>query len=185
MNLLVRLCKILWLGWWQSRQRVISPLEPGILHFWCWPNDLDFNIHMNNGRYLTIMDLGRIHMMVRAGIVPQMIRQGWQPVIAAATIRFRRALGPFERFTLDTRIVGWDDRWVYMEQRFISREGRAKAIGLVKATFTNADGIIPPEHFLALAADGTLTRPVPPAPPLPAYVLDWDRMLGDWPADLS
>lgn len=183
MNLLVRLLKILMLGWWQSRRTRFSPLDPGGLRFWCWPNDLDFNIHMNNGRYLTIMDLGRIHLMVRAGIVPRMIRLGWKPVISAATVRFRRPLAPFERFTLDTRIVGWDDRWLYIEQRFISTEGRAKAIGLVKAAFTDDNGIIPPQKYFSLAPDGTFSRFVPPSPALPDYVLDWDKMLGDWPAD--
>lgn len=183
MNLIIRLCKILLLGWWQSRHQLFSPLDPDLLRFRCWPNDLDLNIHMNNGRYLTIMDLGRIHMMVRAGIVPQMIQKKWQPVISAATIRFRRPLGPFERFTLDTRVIGWDEKWIYIEQRFISAEGRAKAIGMVKSAFTDADGIIPPEKFFALAPDGTFSRPVPPSPPIPDYALDWDKMLGAWPAD--
>src|SRR6185503_3961101 len=27
-----------------------------------WPNDLDLNIHVNNGRYLTLMDLGRMDL---------------------------------------------------------------------------------------------------------------------------
>jgi acyl-CoA thioesterase FadM len=184
-NLLMRLSKILFLGWWQSWHRQFSPLDPGQLNFWCWPNDLDLNIHMNNGRYLTIMDLGRIHLMIRAGIVPRMIKMGWKPVIAAATVRFRRALSPFERFTLDTRVIGWDDRWIYIEQRFIGRDKRVKAIGLVKAAFTDAAGMVHPERFFALAPDGNLSRPVPVSPALNDYVRDWDKMLGDWPADLS
>ena len=30
-----------------------------------WPNDLDTNAHMNNGRYLTLMDLGRFDLMTQ------------------------------------------------------------------------------------------------------------------------
>jgi hypothetical protein len=32
-----------------------------------WPNDLDLNLHVNNGRYLALADLGRIHWFVRTG----------------------------------------------------------------------------------------------------------------------
>ena len=33
------------------------------------PNDLDTNLHMNNGRYLTLMDLGRLDLFVRSGLL--------------------------------------------------------------------------------------------------------------------
>lgn len=32
------------------------------------PNDLDLNFHMNNGRYLTVLDLGRIDFLLRIGL---------------------------------------------------------------------------------------------------------------------
>lgn len=31
-----------------------------------WPNDLDVNLHVNNGRYLALADIGRMHWFVRA-----------------------------------------------------------------------------------------------------------------------
>ncbi len=38
------------------------------------PNDLDINGHMNNGRYMTIVDLALIEYMTRAGLT----RLAWQ-----------------------------------------------------------------------------------------------------------
>jgi acyl-CoA thioesterase FadM len=34
-----------------------------------WPNDLDFNLHVNNGRYLALADIGRVHWFVRTGVL--------------------------------------------------------------------------------------------------------------------
>ena len=32
-----------------------------------WPNDLDFNLHVNNGRYLALANIGGAHWFVRTG----------------------------------------------------------------------------------------------------------------------
>ena len=38
------------------------------LTFRVWPHDLDTSLHMNNGRYWTLMDLGRTDIMIRSGL---------------------------------------------------------------------------------------------------------------------
>ena len=105
------------------------------VHFRVWPNDLDTNLHMNNGRYLTLMDLGRVDMMIRAGLARTIMREKWMPVIAGISMIYRRSLSPFERYRLETRMLGWDDRWVYLEQTFIRANGDLAARGFVKAAF--------------------------------------------------
>ena len=40
-----------------------------------WPNDLDTNAHMNNGRYLTLMDLGRFDLMTQCGLVGTVLKK--------------------------------------------------------------------------------------------------------------
>ena len=49
-------------------RRSLDPLDESVLKFRVWPTDLDVNFHMNNGRYLTIMDLGRVDLMLRTGL---------------------------------------------------------------------------------------------------------------------
>ena len=62
------------------------------------PDDLDVNVHMNNGRYLALMDLGRFDLMVRARLYrPKEHRQRW-PVLGSTMVRYRRSLQPFQRF---------------------------------------------------------------------------------------
>jgi len=103
------------------------------------PTDCDINFHMNNGRYLTFMDLGRVHLVTQSGLMPIIIRKRWRAALAAAEVNFIRSLAPFQKFDLVTRIVTWDEKYCYMEQRFES-EGALCAHAFVKGLFLDAKG---------------------------------------------
>lgn len=104
--------------------------------FRVWPHDLDLNLHLNNGRYLTLMDIGRIDFVLRTGLWRPLMANKWSPIISTAAIRFRRELRPFEGFDIVTRLVSWSDTTAVMEQSFVShRGGRVAARALVKAGF--------------------------------------------------
>lgn len=164
MNLLLRVLKTLLLGFFGRR---IGVLEPSTIRFRVWPNDLDVNMHMNNGRYLTVMDLGRLDLMVRTGLARTALQRRWMPVLGGATIRFRRSLGPFQRFRLHSRLLGWDDKWLFIEQGFETDDGEAAAQALVKAAIVRGGRTVPTAELLAaLGVDRA-------SPPLPAYVVDW------------
>ena len=61
-----------------------------------WPNDLDFNLHVNNGRYLALADIGRVHWFVRTGVLGIARQHKAFPVIGDATAKFRRGLKNFK-----------------------------------------------------------------------------------------
>jgi hypothetical protein len=73
----------------------IWPLPPlGILdedrlEMRAWPNNIDFNMHMNNARYLSIMDYGRMHLLARAQIFSHIIRLRWTPTTTTHFVPFR------------------------------------------------------------------------------------------------
>ena len=113
-----------------------------------WPNDLDSNLHMNNSRYLLAMDLGRWDYGVRTGVIQQALRRRWFPVAGSVMLRFRRSLDPFQRFELRTRVVAWDEKWWWFEQRF-EVDGRLHALGRVKALFRGPEGSVPTATVLA------------------------------------
>lgn len=110
--------------------------------FRVWPTDCDLNLHMNNGRYLTFMDLGRTHLMAQAGMLKEFLRRRWLPVLGAAEITFIRPLPPFARFELVTRVVTWDEKYVYLEQTF-EHEGRLCAHAYVKGLFLERGTKVP------------------------------------------
>ena len=123
MNLWLRL---IWL-WFSSRFRPrLASLEPSRISMIVLPNDLDTNLHMNNGRYLTLMDLGRADIFLRSGFFAATRSAGWTPVLSAASIRYRRELRLWRRFTIETRIVYWEATAFVMEHRILitTKEGR-------------------------------------------------------------
>jgi len=83
MNLWLRL---LWLLLTARRRGPVSlPRESSTLNFRVWPHDLDLSFHLNNGRYLTLMDLGRLDTMVRSGLWREVMRHKWTPIASAIT----------------------------------------------------------------------------------------------------
>lgn len=167
MNLLFRLLKVVLATFLRAK---LAPLEASTLSFLTWPNDLDTNLHMNNGRYLTLMDLGRFDLIVRGGLWRVMRAQRWMPLVGAALIRYKRSLQPFQRFTLSTRLLGWDDKWFYIEQRFL-RGDVLVAVGLVKALFRGAAGNVPPPEVMRAAGHPNLTSPA-----LPESLAAWTQL---------
>jgi acyl-CoA thioesterase FadM len=117
-NLWFRLIWLLATSW--LRPRLKPPFDVSTLSFRVWPLDLDTSLHMNNGRYWTLMDLGRTDLMLRSGLWRDVLKHGWTPVVSAATIRFRRELTLFRPFRLQTTILCWAETWMVMEHRIVT-----------------------------------------------------------------
>lgn len=83
------------------------------------PSDLDLYGHMNNGRYLSISDVARFDLIKRRGVWPEMRRRGWYPVIASSTISYRKSLNAWQKYQIQSRFMGHDERNVYLEQRWV------------------------------------------------------------------
>lgn len=132
------------------------------------PGDLDAMGHMNNGRYLTLQDLGRIDLLMRSGIWQASQKRKWTPLIGGAMIRYKKSLEPFDQFTLHTKIAGWDEKWFYFDQKFI-RKDIVCALSLVKGLFRGQYGNIPAKEVV-LAGGGP-----DKSPPLPESVQLWNE----------
>lgn len=158
MNLLLRVIWILLTASWRGR---LKPLDESLVRLMVLPNDLDIHIHMNNGRFLSVMDLGRLDLMARCGLGKLALQQRWIPMVGAATIRYRRPLKLWQRFTLKTNIVYWDDKWFYLTQSFESK-GEVVATARIKGLLRSQQGNIAPQ--VALVALGFPELPPPPPP---------------------
>ncbi|MEO1746295.1 MAG: thioesterase family protein [Pseudomonadota bacterium] len=129
----------------------VSVMDETRLRLRTLPTDLDIAIHMNNGRYLTIADLGRWDLMVRVGFWPKMRAKGWHPVVGTSKVWHRRSLQPLQPFDLTTQIIFWDDKWTYLEHRF---EGVGKNNGtlycriVVKTLFLDGRQKVPTQALI-------------------------------------
>ena len=142
----------------------------------CWPWDLDPWIELNNGRTLTLYDLGRIPMAARTGLAGTLRANGWGITVAGNSTRYRRRIRAFERFELRSRCIGWDARFFYIEQAMWKGTECANHI-LIRSAMTSAQGILPPERVLQ--AMGKETQ----SPALPDWVTAWISADGErpWP----
>lgn len=142
-----------------------NPLAPATCHFRVWPTDLDLNMHVNNGRYLTLMDLGRTDLMCKAGLFKTAFKKKWMPVLGKATIQYIRSLRCFQKFSITTQVVYWDEKWIYLEQKFYLQD-KVVASAFVQALFLQKRNKITPQEVMA-SFDQQLTKPLPPAAILP------------------
>ncbi|SLN21355.1 hypothetical protein ROJ8625_00797 [Roseivivax jejudonensis] len=160
----IRLAKEMWV------HRNAPPLAPGedhVSHHICWPWDLDMWAELNNGRTLTLYDLGRIPLAARGGLVTVMRETGWGLTIAGSSVRYRRRVRFMERIEMRSRVVGWDARFIYLEQSMWKRNGECASHALFRSALTRDTGIVPPDEAVrALGIAG-------PAPELPDWIRAW------------
>ncbi|MDB5864873.1 MAG: thioesterase [Betaproteobacteria bacterium] len=133
------------------------------------PSDCDVNLHMNNGRYLSFMDLGRVHLVAQIGLLRLVVKNRWKPVLAAAEINFIRSLAPLQKFELVTRVITWDEKYVYMEQLFESR-GELCAHAFVKGLLLGSHARV--SNADVLKALGYTDAP----PPMPEELRIWAEL---------
>ena len=145
----------------------INVLDEAAVTMRVWPNDLDLNVHVNSGRYVSMMDIGRVEILGRMRLLRKVFGRGWRPMVGATTIRYRRSLLPFQRFTVRTRILCWDAKWLYF-RHVIDCRGEVAAVAYVRGLFRGKEGNVTPAQILALAG-----KPDLQSPPMPEDIVRW------------
>lgn len=142
--------------------------EESRLRLRIWPNDCDLNFHLNDGRYISLAGLGRVDLIARSGLLRIARKRGWFPVVGSATIRYRKSLLPFERFTLRTRLIAWDEKWFYIEHLFERGDASIGARLIVRTVLRTKTAPVPTADVL-----DAMGRPNEVSPPLPAEIAKW------------
>jgi acyl-CoA thioesterase FadM len=147
MNLIFRMLHVLIRSLFCARigeGDLVSELKLRVL-----PNDIDINLHMNNGRYLTICDLNRVDIFARSGLLRAMFRRNWIPVIAEHSMSYKRPLGIFASYQVKTEVTRWDERYFYMKHTF-NKGGHIMAEGSSKGCiYARGVGVVKPIDALA------------------------------------
>jgi acyl-CoA thioesterase FadM len=176
-----KLLRTLFSFWRSRRAPKLRITDVGRMRMQVRPTDIDTLGHINNGVYLSLADLGRFDLLVRAGVWAEFQRRGWYPVVANATISYRRSLDLWQRYVLETKVVGLDDRAVYIEQRFVvdgeifatlflrgrflkRSGGTVSAAEIAEASGIAPDALPVPEWMARWAADVALPSTRQPAP---------------------
>lgn len=166
MNLIFRL---LYLTFFSARRSAVSIMGPCVTPFRCWFTDLDVLRHMNNGKYFSIMDLARVDLMIRAGLWKKLAQKGWYPVVVAETMKFKKSLGPLQKFNIVTRVIGWDEKAFLLTESFMVGD-QVYAEAVIRARFLKkSGGSVTPSELLELAGEKG------PSPELPEWIRAWNQ----------
>lgn len=174
MNLWFRLFLMLLRRPWR---KPVAPLATTVVRMRVWPLDLDLNRHVTNGRYFTLADIGRMDYVLRSGAFRVALRHKAVPIVGDTWGKFRRELRLFEAFEVHTRMLGWDEKWSFMEHRFI-KQGRVAGVVVIRGVFRAPTGTLSPSEFareLGLAEQ---------SPELPNWLAAWSRSCDDMSVQL-
>jgi acyl-CoA thioesterase FadM len=159
MNLYFRLIFTLLRAWRLPRFAIGQTLERG---FRVLPNDIDINGHMNNGRYMTIVDLMLMEYFVRIGFASVLLKKGWRPMSGGSFITYRRGLKPFQTYRLRYRIDACDMHWNFMRFEFLDGD-KVCASGYMKGASVGKEGLIKNVDSYAQLGQAVLPNPIPDA----------------------
>lgn len=158
----------------------LDPLDTHVTSHRILPWDLDMFLELNNGRTLTLYDIARVTLARRAGLWRVLRRQGWGMTVAGLSVRFRRRVRLFQKVESRARLIGWDDRFLYLEQSMWRPGGECTSHILARMAVTDAAGIVGVDRLMA-----AFDRP-PQKPPLPEWVANWSQAdaTRSWPPEM-
>lgn len=131
--------------------------------------DIDFNLHINNARYMVFMERARWDHPVQTNTWDAMLKEKLNFIIAGIEMSYIREIRYGKKFEVETRYLGWDEKYVYMEQRFVVGD-KIYAYGLVKAVFLR-------RGKLAVPAGAALLLGITEASdPLPEHMQLWRKL---------
>ncbi len=133
----------------------------------CLPWDLDPWNELNNGRTLTLYDLGRIPLSYRTGLVQILKQNKWGLTVAGSVVRYRRRVQMFDRLVMKSRCVTWDARFFYLEQSMWKSGGECSSHAVFRSAVVGQNGIVNPAEVIRQSEYAG------PPPPMPAFIAKW------------
>lgn len=124
------------------------------------PWDVDLFMEVNNGRLLTLYDLGRFDLAIRIGLTAILRKNKWGLVVAGSSTRYRRRVRMFDKITVRTQVVGLDEKWVYIAQS-IWVKGQPTSSVLLRTGVTAKGRVIPVDQVAAAFGPGEWKTEMP------------------------
>ena len=138
------------LAWQFFLYRKATALNVGETHHsthYCLPWDLDIWLELNNGRALSIYDMGRLPMAKRSGLITVLKRCRWGMVVAGSSVRYRKRIRLFDKIKMHSRVLCFDKQFIYLEQTMWVHDICA-GHALYRTAVTDTDGIVTTDRIL-------------------------------------
>ena len=103
------------------RKKLENPNDSTYINLWTWPTDADLRI-INNASIMTYLETARVDFIIRTGIYKEIVKDGLYIVLATAKIHFRRPIRRWQKVTIKTEIIYWDEQWVWVKQTLFTKK---------------------------------------------------------------
>jgi acyl-CoA thioesterase FadM len=123
-----------------------------LVRFSVWLTDIDASI-MNHAAMMTVMEAGRIDLMVRSGFFNLARKEKWYFPTSAISVQFYRPLKTFQKALLSTQVVQVSSSAIYLEQK-ITRGEKLIAKCIVKATVKKGRAVLDIPAIIRQLGDG-------------------------------
>ena len=100
--------------------------------------ECDYNLHKSNSTYFSDFDVGRLELLVSLGthgiekVRKELAKDGdttpFAIILGGVSCNFRREIKPYEGFEVWTRVLSWDQKWIYVISHFV-KKGAVKPRG--------------------------------------------------------
>ena len=116
--------------------------------------ELDFNLHKSNSTFFLDLDHSRIQLLatlfktvidpgLRAGPTPDGKLGGLKAALGGTSCIFRREIRLGQRYEIHSRLLCWDEKWIYIVSHFVRPGGSGNRA-------TASDGLSPGEKNMAM-----------------------------------
>ncbi|KAF5864600.1 hypothetical protein ETB97_007158 [Aspergillus alliaceus] len=131
---------------WKRSQPSLSSDGPSALfrplrtRSYCSITEVDFNLHKSNSTFYADLDISRIELLLslfkdvitplspparEGGTAESAEKDGRRklkhltPALGGVSCIFRREIKPWQRYDLVSRVLCWDDKWLYIVSHFL------------------------------------------------------------------
>ncbi|EED20871.1 conserved hypothetical protein [Talaromyces stipitatus ATCC 10500] len=106
-----------------------------------WLIECDYNMHKSNATYFTDLDINRVHLI--ASLFKDQMALGFSGgdlniALGSTACVFRREIKPYEAYEIHTRVLCWDEKWLYLVSHFLkTKKGSPIAKGSASSEAIN------------------------------------------------
>lgn len=158
------------LAWQMFKHRNDAQIKATDTHVsthYCLPWDIDVWMELNNGRTLTLYDMARIPLAMKAGLITALRDNKWGLTMAGCSVRYRRRIRMFEKIEIRSRLVCFDDRFMYLEQSMWKKNGECANHILYRSAVTDENGIVATQRIMDAVGLHEAS------PDMPAWIQNW------------
>ena len=142
-------------------QSVIEWNGVSVSKYRVWPHLIDYNIHMNNAKYMKKMEHARWAHITDMGWFYKLFKTKLNLVISSMEITFIRELSLMTPFEIHSKFLTWDEKYIYIEQKFMVK-GKLYGHALVKfAGVQKGKRVYTKDIFKILELDYDLVKKCP------------------------